>query len=176
MDLNKFARRSVELSRLNMDGPARSHSSSRRSFSRNRREEKRASEKQDSSDSYVHSLEDPGSSAVAQSASDETQGSASQILRGSEVLFSPTIQRSASATRRTDAERAGATLADSRLPGRHASLRDSSPRNLNMQIRRVQLKDQMLVKLNLNIRRRPCKVSSRQAHIHCSVLQVLQVI
>jgi sterol 3beta-glucosyltransferase len=105
IDLNKFGRRSVDLSRLNTDGPARSSSATRRSFSRNRREGKRASEKQDSSDSYVHSLEDPGSSAIAQSASDETRGSASQILRGSEVLFAPTIQRSYSASQQRGGER-----------------------------------------------------------------------
>lgn len=130
MDSSKFSRRSVDLSRLNMDGPTRSNSSSRRSFSRNRQEEKRTSEKQDSSDSYVHSLEDPASSAIAQSASDETQGSTSQILRGSEVLFSPTIQRSASASRQKDSERSGGTQADLRLPARHGSVRDSSPINL----------------------------------------------
>src|SRR6202035_5910641 len=49
MDLNAFSRRSVDLSKLNMDGPARSSSQTRRSFSRNRREEKRTSEKQGSS-------------------------------------------------------------------------------------------------------------------------------
>jgi sterol 3beta-glucosyltransferase len=127
MDLNAFSRRSVDLSRLNMDGPARSSSQTRRSFSRNRREEKRASEKQDSSDSYVHSMEEPGSSAIVQSASEETQGSASQILRGSEVLFSPTIQRSASASRARDAERPAAALIASGSPIRDASKRDKSP-------------------------------------------------
>ncbi|KAF4628027.1 hypothetical protein G7Y89_g10127 [Cudoniella acicularis] len=103
MDLSKFGRRSVDLSRLNMDGGRRSVSASRRSLSRNRLDEqKRQSEKQGSSDSYVHSLEDPGSSGALPSASDETQASASQILRGSDVFLSPTIQRSASATRRRD--------------------------------------------------------------------------
>ena len=83
MDLSKFGRRSVDLSRLNMDGnPKRSFSASRRSSSRQRLGERRASEKQGSSDSYVHSLEDPGSSGALPSASDETQASASQILRG----------------------------------------------------------------------------------------------
>lgn len=127
MDLNTFARRSVDLSRLNTDGPARSSSQTRRSFSRNRREEKRTSEKQGSSDSYVHSMEEPGSSAIVQSASDETQGSASQILRGSEVLFSPTIQRSASASRARDAERPAAARTASGSPMRDAAKRDKSP-------------------------------------------------
>jgi sterol 3beta-glucosyltransferase len=127
MDLNTFSRRSVDLSRLNIDGPARSSSQTRRSFSRNRREEKRTSEKQGSSDSYVHSMEEPGSSALVQSGSDETQGSASQILRGSEVLFSPTIQRSASASRARDAERPAAARTSSGSPMRDAMKRDKSP-------------------------------------------------
>ncbi|KAH8661620.1 sterol 3-beta-glucosyltransferase [Tricladium varicosporioides] len=103
MDLSKFGRRSVDLSRLNMDGGRRSMSASRRSLSRNRLDDrKRQSDKQGSSDSYVHSLEEPGSSGALPSASDETQASASQILRGSDVFLSPTIQRSASASRRRD--------------------------------------------------------------------------
>ena len=104
MDLSKFGRRSVDLSKLNMDGAGgrRSVSTSRRSLSRNRLQEKRPSEKQGSSDSYVHSLEDPGSSGAFPSASDETQASASQILRGSDVFLSPTILRSSSASRHRD--------------------------------------------------------------------------
>ena len=102
MDLTKFGRRSVDLSRLNMDGPPRrSFSASRRSSSRQRLE-RRPSEKQGSSDSYVHSLEEPGSSGALPSASDETQASASQILRGSDVFLSPTIQRTNSVTRHRD--------------------------------------------------------------------------
>ena len=98
----------MDISRLNLDGNGRngSPSSDRRSFSRNRVPEKRNSEKQDSSDSYVHSMEE--SSAAAQSASEDATGSASQILRGSEGFFQPTIHRSASAARRRD---------DSQMPG-----------------------------------------------------------
>lgn len=107
VDLKNFGRRSVDLSRLNDGAGRRSESTSRRSSSRNRLgEEKRPSDKQASSDSYVHSLEEPGSSGALPSASGETQASASQILRGSDVFFSPTIQRSASASRRRDEERA----------------------------------------------------------------------
>ncbi len=109
-DLNKLSRRSMDLTRLNMDGPARiSSTSSRRSLSRSRSrppqkrtvsdQPKKTSDKQDSSDSFVQSLEDPSSSAIGPSPSEETQGSASQILQGSEVFFSPTIQRSQSASR-----------------------------------------------------------------------------
>jgi sterol 3beta-glucosyltransferase len=103
MDLKNFGRRSVDLSRLNMNGGRRSMSASRRSLSRNRLEEQpRRSEKQGSSDSYVHSLEEPGSSGALPSASDDTQASASQILRGSDVFLSPTIQRASSTSRRRD--------------------------------------------------------------------------
>jgi sterol 3beta-glucosyltransferase len=127
MDLNTYSRRSVDLSRMNLDGLARSGSQTRRSFSRNRREEKRTSEKQGSSDSYVHSMEEPGSSAIVQSASEDTQESASQILRGSEVMFSPTIQRSASASRAREAGRPPPTRTDSRSPMRGTSKREKSP-------------------------------------------------
>ncbi|KAL5354193.1 Sterol 3-beta-glucosyltransferase [Pseudogymnoascus australis] len=104
----RASRRSMDVSRLNLDGTGRngSPSNDRRSFSRNRAPEKRNSEKQDSSDSYVHSMEE--SSAAAQSASEDATGSASQILRGSEGFFQPTIHRSASASRRRD---------DYQLPG-----------------------------------------------------------
>ncbi|TAQ85107.1 hypothetical protein B7494_g6572 [Chlorociboria aeruginascens] len=99
IDLNKFGRRSIEIGRLTMDGAGRrSMSASRRSLSRNRMEGRHQSEKQGSSDSYVHSLEDPGSFGALPSASDDTQASASQILKGSDVFLSPTIQRSSSAT------------------------------------------------------------------------------
>ncbi len=100
MDLKAFGRRSVDLSRLNMDDTGRRSLSASRSLSRNRLdEEPRPSEKQGSSDSYVHSLEEPGSSGALPSASDETQASASQILRGSDVFLSPTIQRTSSASK-----------------------------------------------------------------------------
>lgn len=104
----RTSRRSMDVSRLNLDGNGRNGSPSNdsRSFSRNRAPEKRNSEKQDSSDSYVHSMEE--SSAAAQSASEDATGSASQILRGSEGFFQPTIHRSASASRRRD---------DAQLPG-----------------------------------------------------------
>lgn len=118
VDLSKFGRRSVDLNRLNFDGAARrSVSASRRSLSRNRlgMGDRRNSEKQGSSDSYVHSLEEPGSSGALPSASEGTQASASasQILRGSDVFLSPTIQRSASAIRRRNQAVNNETLDDS---------------------------------------------------------------
>jgi sterol 3beta-glucosyltransferase len=104
IDLTKFGRRSVDLSRINVDGASpRSASAGRRSTSRHRLGERRFSEKQGSSDSFVQSMGDPGSSGILPSASDETQASASQILRGSDVFLSPTIQRASSAPRRKDA-------------------------------------------------------------------------
>lgn len=123
IDLNKLSRRSVDLNRLNIDGVTRSSSvsQSKRSFSGNRLQKRRASDKQDSSDSYVHSLEDPGSSAVAQSASDETQGSASQILHRSDVMFSPTIQRSVSATRPRGGDQTAGPQSLSHSPQRGSS-------------------------------------------------------
>jgi sterol 3beta-glucosyltransferase len=133
MDLSNFGRRSMDLSRLNMDGHLAnsSTSASGRSLSKTR-PDKRTSEKQDSSDSYVHSLDEPESSAALASASDETQGSASQILRGSDVIFKPTIQRTASASRtrdqdktisRADSPRRAGTFREGRIGGqpRHAS-------------------------------------------------------
>jgi sterol 3beta-glucosyltransferase len=109
----RASRRSMDVSRFNLDGQGRngSPSNDRRSFSRNRASEKKNSEKQDSSDSYVHSMEE--SSAAAQSASEDATGSASQILRGSEGFFQPTIHRSASASasrRRDDAQLPGSPL------------------------------------------------------------------
>jgi sterol 3beta-glucosyltransferase len=127
LDLSKFSRRSVDLSRLNTDGPgsrSTSLSRSRRSLSKNRLGDRRPSEKQDSSDSYVHSMEGPGSSAVAQSASEneESQASASQILRSSDAFFAPTIQRSASATRGRDTQPSLGTQAISHSPTRDSSV------------------------------------------------------
>jgi sterol 3beta-glucosyltransferase len=142
MDFNKLSRRSVDLnritnrssqsadlSRFNMDGQNRSSSASRRSLSRGRPHHKSPSEKQGSSDSYVHSLEDPGSSAIAQSASDDTQGSASQILRGSEVFFSPTIRRSFSASRPKDDDPSLGTQVLSHSPTRASTIRTPKPRH-----------------------------------------------
>lgn len=124
MDLSKLGRRSVDLNRIPMDGGRRSMSTSRRSLSRHRLGERRASEKQGSSDSFVHSLEDPGSSGALHSTSDETQASASQILRGSDVFLSPTIQRSSSATRRRDHDE----NSSSQSPTRDTSNNRPSPR------------------------------------------------
>lgn len=102
IDLNKFRRRSADV-RVNLDGGGRSSSVRRRSSSRKRPVEgRRRSDKQGSSDSYVHSLEDPGSSGALPSASDETQASASQILRGSDVFLSPTIQHASSVSHKRD--------------------------------------------------------------------------
>lgn len=55
-------------------------------------------DKSEPSDSYVHSLEDPSTSAMASSSNEDPSGS--QILRGSEVFHRPTIRRSISAASR----------------------------------------------------------------------------
>ncbi|KAK4236515.1 glycosyltransferase [Achaetomium macrosporum] len=91
-----FTRRSMDLDRSSAPhpgSPRRSFSDGRRSLSRRRHE---AHERQESSDSYVHSLDDPSLaslSAMIASAS-SADASASQILRGSDVFHSPTFQRS----------------------------------------------------------------------------------
>ncbi|KAL2141570.1 hypothetical protein VTI28DRAFT_2220 [Corynascus sepedonium] len=90
-----FTRRSMDTkeSGLHLESPRRrSHSDSRRSFSR-----KRASnhERQESSDSYVQSMGDPSQaslSAMMASASSEDP-SASQILKDSDVFHSPTARQ-----------------------------------------------------------------------------------
>ncbi|CAI4211682.1 unnamed protein product [Parascedosporium putredinis] len=53
-----------------------------------------------SSESYVHSVDEPSVSALVMSSSDDP--SASQILKGSDVFKSPTIRRSMSSTRRQE--------------------------------------------------------------------------
>ncbi|KAG0647138.1 Autophagy-related 26 [Hyphodiscus hymeniophilus] len=125
IDLSRFGRRSVDLSRLNLDAPRRSFSASRRSSSRQPLD-RRASEKQGSSDSYVHSLEEPGSSAALASGSEETQASASQILKGSDVFLSPTIQRAASASRPRDHD-VVSTVPRTESPSRNVINRKGTP-------------------------------------------------
>ena len=102
--LRPFGRRSLDVSQiLRPESPRRSFSDSRRrSLSKQRLADSQTrTRQQGSSDSYVQSLEDPSQasiSALVQSASSEDQ-SASQILRGSDVFHSPTIRRSASASK-----------------------------------------------------------------------------
>jgi sterol 3beta-glucosyltransferase len=103
--LRPFGRRSLDVSRaLRDDSPRRSFSDSRRS-SRYHVPQKSPHFKQDSSDSYVQSIEEPSQpsfSALVASSSDDPQ-SASQILRDSQVFHRPTIgRRSVSATRHRD--------------------------------------------------------------------------
>ena len=126
IDLSKFGRRSVDLSRLNTDGPARrSFSAGRRSPSRQSRD-RRPSEKQGSSDSFVHSMEEPGSSAALASGSEETHPSASQILRGSDVFLSPTIQRTNSTSKHRDRD-VLTTEPRTESPSRNTIHRGSTP-------------------------------------------------
>ena len=92
----------MDLSKLSIDGVRRRSASigRRRSSSQNQTHADRSTvEKDDSPDSYVHSVGEPSSSSALPSASEDTQASASQILKGSDVFRSPTIRRSSSARR-----------------------------------------------------------------------------
>ncbi len=101
--LRSFGRRSLDVSlALRDESPRRSFSDSRRP-NKDRAPQQQANTLQESSDSYVHSLEEPSQpslSALVASSSDDP--SASQILRDSEVFHSPTIHRSASASRQRE--------------------------------------------------------------------------
>lgn len=90
-------RRSIDFKRLTYDRPplSRSGSSDRRSFSGSRRAEQKKTSETQESDSYVHSMEQ-------QSASEDTQGSASHILHTSDGFFQPSLNRSIDASRHHD--------------------------------------------------------------------------
>ncbi|KAI1371601.1 glycosyltransferase family 1 protein [Hypoxylon crocopeplum] len=104
----QFGRRSLDLDTLARDASPRRSFSASRSLSKQRIHDNRASqEKQESSDSYVHSLEDPSTSAMASSSNEDPSGS--QILRGSEVFHRPTIRRSISASRASGRDRSSGT-------------------------------------------------------------------
>ena len=101
---SEWGRNSMDVSRGSMDlvrdrGRAsfdmgRSASTSRMSLSRKQREDKSPSSKpQDSSDSYVHSMEPGTESSALNESSNDTQASGSQILNRSDVFHSPTIHR-----------------------------------------------------------------------------------
>ncbi|KAK7745822.1 Sterol 3-beta-glucosyltransferase [Cytospora paraplurivora] len=81
--------------------PRRSFSRTGRSTSRHGHSERRSgAEKYNSADSYAELTEDPSiASLSAMTTSGEMDQSASQILRGSDVFHSPTVRRSASASR-----------------------------------------------------------------------------
>lgn len=81
--------------------PRRSYSRDSRSASRHRHDDsKSGADKFASTDSNAESTEDPSIASIsAMTTSGEMDQSASQILRGSDVFHSPTVRRSASATR-----------------------------------------------------------------------------
>ncbi|KAI1411609.1 glycosyltransferase family 1 protein [Hypoxylon sp. FL1857] len=104
----QFGRRSLDLDTLTRDASPRRSFSASRSLSKHRRHDNTAQqEKMESSDSYVHSLEDPSTSALASSSNEDPSGS--QILRGSEVFHRPTIRRSISASRTSRRDRSSGT-------------------------------------------------------------------
>lgn len=106
--LRTFGRRSLD---LNTAVTMREESQERRSFSGTRHARSRSRhrlgehssipEKQESSDSYVQSInEDPSQAGLSALVTSSSEGqSASQILRGSDVFHSPTVRRSPSDSR-----------------------------------------------------------------------------
>ena len=99
-----FGRSSIDCARNSQDIPRRHFSGTRRSLSRSRDgvDARGGSPWKHgaSSESYVHSVDEPSVSALVLSSSDDP--SASQILKGSDVFQSPTIRRSTSSTRLKD--------------------------------------------------------------------------
>ncbi|KAI6088336.1 glycosyltransferase family 1 protein [Hypoxylon rubiginosum] len=113
--IRQFGRRSLDLDTLTRDASPRRSFSASRSLSKQRIHEHAPPQEKSSepSDSYVHSLEDPSTSALASSSNEDPSGS--QILRGSDVFHSPTIRRSISASRAPGRNKSSGT---SRLPDR----------------------------------------------------------
>ncbi|KAI1442541.1 glycosyltransferase family 1 protein [Annulohypoxylon stygium] len=104
----QLGRRSLDLDALTRDASPRRSFSASRSLSKHRRHDNAAQQdKMESSDSYVHSIEDPSTSAMASSSNEDPSGS--QILRGSEVFHRPTIRRSISVSRTSPRDRSSGT-------------------------------------------------------------------
>ncbi|KAI2779422.1 glycosyltransferase family 1 protein [Daldinia loculata] len=105
----QFGRRSLDLDTLARDAsPRRSFSATSRSLSKHRMHDNTVpQDKLESSESYVQSLEDPSTSAMASSSNEDPSGS--QILRGSEVFHRPTLRRSISASRASRRDRSTGT-------------------------------------------------------------------
>ncbi|KAI8965490.1 glycosyltransferase family 1 protein [Daldinia sp. FL1419] len=105
----QFGRRSLDIDTLARDAsPRRSFSATSRSLSKHRmRDNTVPQDKLESSESYVQSLEDPSTSAMASSSNEDPSGS--QILRGSEVFHRPTLRRSISASRPSRRDRSTGT-------------------------------------------------------------------
>ncbi|PKS12321.1 hypothetical protein jhhlp_001621 [Lomentospora prolificans] len=95
-----FSRSSIDQPRSSQDIPRRSFSGAGRSMSQSRQTDAKGGSPWKhgaSSESYVHSVDEPSVSALVMSSSDDP--SASQILKGSDVFQSPTIRRSTSSSR-----------------------------------------------------------------------------
>ncbi|KAK4199507.1 family 1 putative glycosyltransferase, partial [Triangularia verruculosa] len=134
-----FSRRSVDVSHDDIGGklPRRSFSERQHPLHKRGLSESGVDldhEKQEGSDSYVQSLEDPSQasmSALIVSGSSEAP-SASQILRGSEVFHNPAIHRSASAPRARNeplAPEAPGTVKASRPSSTAAQVHNEAERN-----------------------------------------------
>ncbi|KAL1862897.1 Sterol 3-beta-glucosyltransferase [Diaporthe australafricana] len=102
--IRQFGRGSRDTSRHEI--PRRSYSRDSRSLSRPRHDDtKFGADKFTSTDSNAESTEDPSIASIsAMTTSGEMDQSASQILRGSDVFHSPTVRRSASASRGNERE------------------------------------------------------------------------
>ncbi|KAJ0114469.1 hypothetical protein J7T55_010859 [Diaporthe amygdali] len=102
--IRQFGRGSRDTSRHEI--PRRSYSRDSRSVSRHRHDDtKPGADKFTSTDSNAESTEDPSIASIsAMTTSGEMDQSASQILRGSDVFHSPTLRRSASASRGNERE------------------------------------------------------------------------
>lgn len=102
--IRQFGRGSRDASRHEI--PRRSYSRDSRSQSRHRHDDsKSGADKFASTDSNAESTEDPSIASIsAMTTSGEMDQSASQILRGSDVFHSPTVRRSASASRGNERE------------------------------------------------------------------------
>ncbi|RBQ72979.1 hypothetical protein FVER53590_07181 [Fusarium verticillioides] len=100
----RFGRKSMDVpSSIGDFSPRRSFSGTRRSTSRHQHGSTtpKQQQAQDSGDSFVHSsIDNPSISTLSPSSFEDA--SASQILQGSEVFHSPTMRRSASASRKRD--------------------------------------------------------------------------
>ncbi|KAH9890812.1 glycosyltransferase family 1 protein [Xylariomycetidae sp. FL2044] len=102
--LRQLGRRSLDLDSLTRDAsPGRRSFSASRSLSRSRVPSSAHRDKQESSESYVQSLEEATSSGLVASSNEDPSGS--QILRGSEVFHRPTIHRSMSSSHRQTRDR-----------------------------------------------------------------------
>ncbi|CAJ2508487.1 Uu.00g135130.m01.CDS01 [Anthostomella pinea] len=127
-DANRqFGRRSLDQDQLTRDTSPRRSFSASRSMGKNRNRNSSApTDPQESSDSYVHSLEDPSMSGLVASSNEDPSGS--QILRGSDVFHRPTLRRSLSTSHSSGQGRPSGKV-PARERERHEALPAVKPRH-----------------------------------------------